>query len=168
MSGDLKAELRDALSGRVVVVGIGNPLRGDDGVGCRIADQLAACSSELRPGVTVVNAEEVPESHLGPVITAQPDVVLLVDAAEFGGHPGDATLMDADALDARVLATHRTPLAPIARFLESETGATVMLLGVQPGDQRWGAEPGECVAAAARDLATLLLEALAAPEASIA
>jgi len=163
---DLRQALREALVGRVVVVGIGNALREDDGVGSRIARRLAGRPEILRAGVTVIDAEEVPESHLGPVVVARPDVVLLVDAADLGAHPGEVALLDSAALDTRVAATHRTPLGPVARFLESETGATVMLLAIQPLLRGWSDTLSEPVEATVRDLAALLLDTLATPEMS--
>ena len=165
MSDDLRGSLRAALQGRVVVLGIGNPMRGDDGIGCRIAQDLMVADG-LRGDVTIIDAEEIPESYVGPVVAARPDVVLLVDAADLGAEPGAAALMDATALDDRTFATHRTPLEPVATYLRSATGARLLLLGVQPGPRTWGAALSEPLDAAARELACLLFDALAADEAA--
>jgi len=88
-------------------------------------------------------------------------VVLLIDAAELGAPPGATALLPARELVGRALFTHRTPLRPLTEYLESETGAQVALLAVQPGPLRWGDELSPPVAAAARDLAFVLTEMLA-------
>jgi len=167
----LLGALWTSLRGRVVVMGIGNPLRGDDAVGSVVARGLreqrqAMSSSPGSAAVTILDAEEIPESWLGPAVAARPDVVLLVDAVELGAPPGAAALLGAAELGRHALATHRTPLGPVADFLARETGAEVLLLGIQPGSLGWGAELSPDLQAAAADLVTLLTEVLDAAEAA--
>lgn len=164
----LLESLRDQLRGRVVVMGIGNPLRGDDAVGSVIARRLRASlqatSSPPASGApTVLDAEEIPESWLGPAIAARPDVVLLIDAMELGAEPGAAALLGTYGLTGRTLFTHRTPLRPLTEYLQREAGARVVLLGVQPGPVLWGETLSPPVAAAAAALARLLTDVLAEP-----
>ncbi|MBI2407261.1 MAG: hydrogenase 3 maturation endopeptidase HyCI [Gemmatimonadetes bacterium] len=157
--------LADRLRGRVAVVGVGNPLRADDGVGCRIAGALAdACRRgplARRGGLTVVDAEDVPENFLGVVTAARPDVVLFVDSANLGASPGSSALLDAATLDDAGACTHRTPLRLTASLIERLTGAAVLLLAVQPASLEWGEPMSEPVAASADHLTALLQEALA-------
>jgi hydrogenase 3 maturation protease len=147
-------------------VGIGNPLRGDDGVGSCIA-QLLAADLALRDApparATVIDAEEVPESYLGPIVATRPDTILLLDAAELGAAPGTVALIEADALDDRAVVTHRTPLGPLATFLHHRTGAPVLLLGIQPGPERWGDRLDVGLETAARELAGVLADILCTP-----
>jgi hydrogenase maturation protease len=69
----------------VLVVGYGNALRGDDGVGLRVADllqgdqRLAGARVERRHQLTPELAEDVAAARL----------VVLVDAADGGAVPGD-------------------------------------------------------------------------------
>ncbi len=157
--------LAERLHGRVTVVGIGNPLRGDDGVGCRVAARLLdACRTGALTrcaGLAVLDAEDVPENYLGPVAQTRPDVVVLVDAADIGGPPGASALLDANALDGARRVTHRTSLGITARVIREMTGAEVMLLAVQPATLAWDAPMSPEVAAAADDVGALLQEALA-------
>ncbi len=157
--------LASRLRGRVTVVGIGNPLRGDDGVGCRIVEALAndCCSGALRreAGLTVVNAEDVPENYLGPVVDSRPDVVLLVDAVDLGTSPGASVILESAALSGESPYTHRTSLRVTASLLERMTGAEVLLLAVQPGTLEWGFPLSDAVATSADSLTDLLREALA-------
>lgn len=163
MSADLRESLCGALRGRVVVLGVGNPLLGDDAIGCRIAQDLAALDG-LRHDVTIIDAEEIPESYVGPVVAARPEVVLMVDAADLGAEPGAVALVSSASLDDRAVVTHRTPLGPVAKYLAAETGARILLLGVQPGARSWGAALSEPVDATARELVSLLFDALTADE----
>jgi hydrogenase 3 maturation protease len=124
---NLGRELEEALQGRVVVVGVGNALRGDDGAGCLVARRLAGT-----PGLTVIEAEEVPESHVGPIARERPDTVLMVDAVHLDAPPGAVALVRRHDLTGKVTNTHRLPLALVMEYLERETGAATFLLAIQP------------------------------------
>lgn len=156
--------LAERLRGRVTVVGIGNPLRGDDAVGCRIARDLAEASRDgalaKRVGLTIVDAEDVPENYVGVVAAARPDVVLMVDAADFGAEPGASTLVEAEDMSDVRAVTHRTSLGITAAVIRQLTGADVLLLAVQPATLEWDAPLSPPVASAAESVSTLLQEAL--------
>ncbi|MGA2819598.1 MAG: hydrogenase 3 maturation endopeptidase HyCI [Anaerolineales bacterium] len=126
-TGILEA-LRNRLEARkAVILGVGNPLRGDDGFGPSLVKRL---QGNVR--ATVINAEEVPENYLGTVVAADPQVVMIVDAVELGLQPGDVAIVEADDLGGTALSTHSASLSLSARFIQSETHAEVFLLGVQP------------------------------------
>lgn len=164
VSETLAQELRARLGGSVVVMGIGNPDRGDDGAGLLVAGLLA----EALPGgkltddrtVTVLLAGEVPESYLGPAAEARPDAVLLVDAVDMCAEPGSAALLEPEELRGGATFTHRTPLALLSKFLRRETGADVLLLAIQPRSLEWGAPMSPEVQEAARHLGDILASAL--------
>ncbi len=134
----LERALRERLRGRVTVVGIGNPLRADDAVGGLVARRLRPAA-----GLSAIDAEEVPESHLGAVTSTRPDTILLVDAVDLGAPAGSLALVEPGDLDRFTPTSHRVPLQVLAHWLTVETGASVFLLAVQPA--RTG--PGEAVSA---------------------
>ncbi len=152
----LEQTLAARLRGRVTVVGIGNPLRGDDGAGCLVA-------RGLRPAARLhaIDAEEVPESHLGAVAASRPDTILLVDAVELGAPAGSLALVETSDLVRFTPSTHHVPLDVLARWLTRETGATVLLLALQPRRTTFGAALTPEVAEAARVAAETLGRALA-------
>jgi len=114
---------------RVVLVGIGNPMRGDDGVGVKIIELLEARSLE---GVMLLNTETVPEAFTGKVESYEPTHVLLLDAANFGGWPGETKLIDSEHIGGQAISTHSLPLNIFISYIEKSLGITVLLLGVQP------------------------------------
>lgn len=128
-----------------VVVGIGNDLRGDDGAGLLVAREIAA-----RTGQPLVNAGEVPENYLGTIRALSPSRVLLCDAVSFGGRPGETVLIHAGGdgggfADRSEASTHRPTLSLLARYIESEIGAEVWLLGIQPESIACGSSLSESV-----------------------
>jgi hydrogenase maturation protease len=80
---------------RVVVIGVGNALRGDDGVGPAVAERVRA---EIPAGVEVTVCEEEPTRLIEAFGGA--DVAVVVDAVSTGAAPG--TLHRFDASDAPV------------------------------------------------------------------
>lgn len=113
----------------VCVLGFGNRLWRDDGAGSHLAETLGDC-----PGVTAVDGGAVPENHLEQVVRAGPGCVLLVDAADFGGRPGEARLLEPSALARAGLSTHAGSAHMLARYLAARTGAPVAVLAIQPAD----------------------------------
>jgi hydrogenase maturation protease len=83
------------VSGRVVVIGVGNALRGDDAAGLAVAEEIRASAPE---GVAVRVCEEEPSRLIDAFGDAE--VAFLVDAVSAGAPPG--TVHRFDASDAPV------------------------------------------------------------------
>jgi len=124
---DLREQLLSAAQGNVVVMGIGNPCRGDDAAGSRVAREIAE-----RPGVRVIDAQDVPEDYLSKVEACQPDTVVLIDSVDLGSAPGSAAFFDQDRTTGYYPSTHRVPLQLIVSYLERTTHARIFLLAIQP------------------------------------
>jgi hydrogenase 3 maturation protease len=122
---------------RVVLVGIGNPMRGDDGVGVKIIERLEEMGLT---GVMLLNTETVPEAFTGKVESYEPTHVLLLDAANFGGLPGETRLIDSEHIGGQAISTHSLPLNIFISYIEKSLGITVLLLGVQPKTVTFGEE----------------------------
>jgi len=148
--------LREAAGGRVVVLGIGNDLRADDGAGALVAQSLL----ERFPDA-VFDGGQAPESYAGPIRRAQPDTLIVVDASDFGGAPGEIrvapTTDDAAGL---TLGTHTLPIGTFMQALGEMTGAVVHLVAIQAEVTEFGVamtpEVAAAAAAVARELATIL------------
>ncbi len=120
---------------RTVILGIGNPLQGDDAVGPSLVDFLQG-----RVEATLINAGEVPENYLSSIKASQPEVVLIIVALELGAEPGCLAIMDADRLRAIENFTRIPGLAFLAVTIQDGTGAEVILVGVQPEATAFAAE----------------------------
>lgn len=127
----------------VCILGFGNRMWRDEGAGSHFAETLAGC-----PGVTAIDGGAVPENHLEQVVRAGPASVLLVDAADFGGRPGEARLLEPSALARTGLSTHAGSPQMLASYLSARTGAPVALLAIQPAECSAGDELSPPVAAA--------------------
>ncbi|MBN2506123.1 MAG: hydrogenase 3 maturation endopeptidase HyCI [Verrucomicrobia bacterium] len=158
----LRPHLQAALQGRVCLVGVGNPDRGDDSLGLRLAERLRA------PSWNVLLAGTTPERHLASLAAAAFDHVVFLDAVDFGGPPGSVVLLDADQIQTRrpQVSTHKLSLGLLARCIETNGTTRAWLLGVQPAACRWGHPLSPPAQSAVDSLATLLNHiAASAPEA---
>ena len=78
---------------------------------------------------------------------------MLVDAADFGGKPGEAQLLEPELLLAKGISTHDMSLQFFIDSLQGEGGITVSFLAFQPQSTRLGYEPSREVIAGARNIA---------------
>ena len=148
---ELKSELQARLTGKVVVLCVGSRMRGDDMFGPLVAKRIAG-----KVAAEVIDAENVPENYLGKIAKLDPDVVLLVDSAHFGGEAGQIKLMDPKDLNESSFSTHSASLKLIEAYFQDQCQSKVMLLGAQPEHVRFGVPPSKQMVAAI-DLASQLL-----------
>jgi hydrogenase maturation protease len=150
---------------RVLVIGVGNPLMSDDGVGQRLLEALAARLPAL-DGVEYLDAGTLGFTLLPRV--EQCDALLALDAANLGAEPGAVQVFEGAALDTFVRAprcsVHELGLRDLldAARLTDSLPARRALVGVQPGQLGWGMALSAPVAAAvpaAADAARQVLEA---------
>jgi hydrogenase 3 maturation protease len=117
-------------AGRVVIAGIGNPIRSDDNVGLQI---VGALQGKVRCGVLLLECETVPESYMLDIEEFQPTHVLLVDASILGLKPGEAKLLNADQIASfEAISSHVLPLRIFCEYMKNQTSAKVGLLLVEP------------------------------------
>lgn len=81
---------------RVLVVGVGNILHGDDGFGVEVVKQLD--SGALPPDVTVAETG-IGGIHLVHELMAGYDALVVIDAVDRGRAPGTVMVIDADVID---------------------------------------------------------------------
>ena len=119
---------------RLAIIGVGQALRGDDGVGSALARQLATrlAGQLAADALLILDAGHAPENVLGPVVRFRPNAVLFLDAARGGGAPGDIIWLRPAEADGRGGSTHTLSLEMLADYLTAETGAVVGVLGIEP------------------------------------
>jgi hydrogenase 3 maturation protease len=149
-------------SPRVAVLGIGNELTGDDGVGVRVARDLSARLGP-RAECLVLEAGTAPENFTGVVRRFRPDLVLLVDAAHLGVEPGSVYWLDWEHTDGLSSSTHTLPPSVFGRFLVEEFACRLALLVIQPAHLEFDRPLSPPVAAAAERVVDGLLAALGRP-----
>ena len=130
------------LKGRVAIIGIGNILRGDDGLGPQLIRMLKDRSLE-NGQFLLLDTGEVPENYLERIVACQPDTIILVDALDFGGSPGSIKLIQPEEIESSGLTTHNASLGLSVSYLKSRIDCNVVLLGIQPLNLEMGSELSE-------------------------
>lgn len=133
-------ELSRRLKGRVAIVGVGNPMRGDDGAGPSLIEMLKSGHGASTMNCQLFDCGQTPENYLAPIAEFKPDTILIIDSAQFCARPGEMRLFEAEDIKGQGISTHNAPLSLFVDYLERETEADIFLLAIQPGRTKLGEE----------------------------
>lgn len=143
---------------KVVVAGIGNPIRTDDFVGVRIVQDLKARVSK---NVLLIECETVPESFIQEIVAFDPTHILLIDAALLELAPGHWKLFDPQRLTvSSAYSTHMLPLRVFCEYLSTATKARISLLLIQPKSTDFGEGLSPEIRVSAEEIRKVLQEVL--------
>lgn len=115
----------------MVVLAIGNELRGDDGLGPLFANKLSQIA-ENSSDVIVIDGGTVPENFTGSLRKEKPTHVILIDAVEMNGAPGDIKFIEKEKISQFNVSTHAMPISFLIKYLETTSSFEIILLGIQP------------------------------------
>jgi hydrogenase maturation protease len=152
------------MTGQVLVIGLGNPDRGDDAVGVQVAREVAA----ERNGVNVLEFDDPSEA----LDAWDPeDTVIVTDAITSGGVPGDIHVIDAVAQTLSTGSwaaggTHALGLAVVVELARSlgQLPRRLVVVGVEAAQFAHGTPLSEAVAAAVPAAAVAVFDAIDDPE----
>lgn len=146
-----------------LILGIGNTLLADEGLGIHLLDHLRNRHPAL-PGVTYLDGGTL-SFTLAPQIEACQNLIVL-DAAQLQSPPGSIRLFQGEDMDHFVANGRRSvhevglvDLMSIAR-LQDRLPARRALLGIQPLELGWGEAPSALVAQAIPEAAALVIDLL--------
>jgi hydrogenase 3 maturation protease len=137
------------MNGMNLLLGIGNDLLADDGIGCLIADRFS------RPGWLSYIAGTVPENFSRQIREIHPDLLVLVDAAQMNLPPGSIRIIPQDRVADAGIGTHQLPLDALCDVV-SPWCKEIIIIGIQPGLVEIGGEMTDQVQEAAKELISLL------------
>mgnify|MGYP005831077657 CR=1 FL=1 len=120
---------------KLLILGVGNDIRQDDGVGPKIIRDL---QGKVSGKVKLVDAGTVPESFTGVIKSFKPTHILIIDAAGMGTPPGYMKFIEKDQILGVSFSTHQMPLSLLIEYLESEMDSKIYLLGIQPASNEFG------------------------------
>ncbi len=146
-------------SRRIAIIGVGNPLRGDDGVGCSIAHLLLK-DFRLLDHILVLDAESSPENITGVVRRFAPDLIIIIDAAQMDKEPGEIMVLDLESISGCGISSHSFPLTLFAAFIQDEIKCDFVIVGIQPLSVSFGGEISVPVRQSIEDLRMELVKNL--------
>ena len=144
-------KLRDSAT---VIVGMGNILKGDDGAGPLVCEQLA--KAEISAGL--IDAGTVPENYIQRIIKKAPHLLLIIDAIDFGAEAGTTKIFTPDQLNSRVISTHTLSPRLFVDIICRSIQVDVYFIGIQPAQTQLGQSISKPVSRAIEQLSSVLAE----------
>ena len=124
-----------------LILGIGNTLLSDEGVGIHVIDHLRA-THPSSPDITLLDGGTLSFTLAGPI--AEHDNLIVIDAARLDATPGTLRTFVGEAMDRYLGGNRRSvhevglgDLLDIAR-LSGTYPEQRALIGIQPGSLDWG------------------------------
>jgi len=108
-----------------ILLGIGNDLLGDDGVGPYVARNITGKRWRC------INGGILPENFIKPILSSQADLIILVDAVEMDYPVGTIRIIPTEYIRDIGQGSHQIPLTYLINRLSSGV-ARVILIGIQP------------------------------------
>jgi hydrogenase maturation protease len=144
-----------------LVLGIGNLLLSDEGVGVHVVRVLA--QRELPPGIVVIEAGTAFLDVLSDI--AQADRILLVDAMEGGGTPGTVYRVPFDQCrhPGMLASLHGLDLSRVLFMAGNDRKPLITVFGIEPARIEWGMELSSAVRCALPAVEEALYEELMQP-----
>jgi len=151
------------------ILGIGNTLKGDDGIGIYIAERINKYLEEVkgeseqakfmgaRRKVIAINCGTTPENYTSIIRKHNPDRLILVDAAEMGLSPGSYRIIPPEKIEVMHVSTHNIALAFLISYV-SEFCENIVLVGVQPERMDFSTVLSSAVRRSGDHVASLIME----------
>jgi len=126
----------------VLLLGVGNRSRGDDGVGSYLIKRL-----QKKVTIPLLDAGDVPENFIAQIESSGANMVLIVDAADFNANPGEIALIDFADIKKNGVSTHSANLDLLFKVIPKNRRPEALLVAIQPGS----IEAGKGLSEAVRD-----------------
>lgn len=137
MFDELHARMEDK---NILLLGVGNRSRGDDGVGSYLIKRL-----QKKVKVPLLDAGDVPENCINQIESSGATMVLIVDAADFNAIPGDIALIEFADLRKIGVSTHSANLDLLFKVIPRNRRPETLLVAIQPGSTSTGKGLSEAV-----------------------
>jgi len=146
---------------RTLILGIGNTLLTDEGVGVHVVQHLARHHPD-EEGLTYLDGGTLSFTLAGDI--ADHEALVVIDAARLGEPPGTVRVMEDEAMDRYLgkahLSVHEVGLSDLMDMsrLSDHLPVRRALVGIEPALLDWGDAPSPEVAPAVEVAARLVLD----------
>lgn len=156
---ELIAFIKAAREEKLAIMCVGNDLRGDDGLGPLIADEII---DKIDKNILLLNTGSQPEYFLTVLVKNKITHCLIIDAVEFQDEPGAIGFFDPKDLQEYqvTFSTHYMGMKLLIDTFEKNTGAKFKVLGIQPINLEFGATMSKEILISVEKLIKFLLDYL--------
>ncbi len=140
-----------------IIIGVGNTLRKDDGIGPYIIKKL----KRKNLNCLLIDAGETPENYIETILQHKPEELIIIDATDFGAEPGEWKIFSERDLKKEKISTlssHSLPLSLWIALLKKEIPSLkIQLIGIQPADIGLGDTISEILKEKSKEIINFLL-----------
>ena len=153
-----ESQLSNFLEGfeKLIVLGVGNELKCDDGVGPYIIKKLKEENIENKKKLLFIDSQTVPENFTGKIRKESPSHLIIVDACLMDSQPGEMKIVNKYDFANIGISTHSMSLSFFVRFLEQGNDMKIIFVGIEPESMDYDDAPTEKVQKAADDFVNIL------------
>lgn len=152
LSEQLRSFWGNGADRRILIVGVGRRIRGDESAGLMIANELSKTNGNYR----VLVVEDRPENYTEEIRHYNPTHILYLLATRSGGSPGDTRLL---ALEEREqMGLHESPLTTLTHYMSTLLQIKTRLLLIEPKTMMGEASKG--MEAAAKMIAAEIIDSI--------
>ena len=153
-----ESQLRNFLEGfeKLIVLGVGNELKCDDGVGPYIIKKLKEGIVEDKDRLLFIDAQTVPENFTGKIRKETPTHLIIVDACLMGGEAGDMKVVDENDFASIGISTHSMSLSFFVKYLQQDCDFRIIFVGIEPESMDYADNPTVKVEDAANEFINIL------------
>jgi hydrogenase 3 maturation protease len=151
-------KLKEIIKDKTLILGIGNSMKQDDGVGPTVISKLKIKNEKLKMNVKLLDGGMAPENYTGKIKQLKPDTLIIIDAVDFGEEPGSIRMIEEGEIGGQSLSTHNVSLKTFVEFLRNDLPELkVWIIGIQPKQVAYGTELSPEVQRAVDKLCTNLV-----------
>ena len=127
---------------KIGVIGIGNPLRKDDGIGIVLLEKLVEIKDDLPDDIEYIDGGTGGMNLLH--LFARFDIVVFIDAVNFGGEVGESKLFKSEDVNSKKIpiniSTHESDILKVIQISKKlkECPSKLFIFGIQPEDTSFG------------------------------
>lgn len=153
-----ESQLKNFLEGfeKLIVLGVGNELKCDDGVGPYIIKKLKEDMVEDKDRLLLIDAQTVPENFTGKIRKENPTHLIIVDACLMGGEAGDMKVVDENDFASIGISTHSMSLSFFVKYLQQDCDFRIIFVGIEPESMDYADNPTVKVEDAANEFINIL------------
>ena len=145
-------QLNKLCSSSTLILGMGNILKGDDGAGPLVCEQLKA--AKISAGL--IDAGTVPENYIQRIIKKAPRTLIVIDAIDFGAEAGTIRIFEPEQLNSLVISTHTLSPRLFVDMVRQNIQVDVYFIGIQPAQTQLGQPVSAAVNKAIEKLSVVL------------
>jgi hydrogenase 3 maturation protease len=156
INGDIKKEVKNRIRGIVAIIGIGNIMRGDDGCGPKLIENLKKRNIKAH----LFDCGTVPENYIFPILSTSCETIILVDAADFAAAPGSIKVLSLNKISGSGLSTHNSSIRLFTDLLMTgKDNLNIFAVSIQPKKIAFGESLSDEVRSGIDALTDILTEA---------